>query len=115
MAGEGEIIAMRGAGVSSRKVILPVLLFAALGTGLAGFASLRLTPLARRTSGGIINELAKAQLSADIQPRVFDEDFPNKILYVDDVRTGTTTEWRGVFLVDVTPPEQPTNGLGQKA
>ncbi|HEV3199661.1 MAG TPA: LptF/LptG family permease [Bryobacteraceae bacterium] len=115
MAADGEIIAMRAAGVSSRKVILPVLMFAALGTALAAFASLRLTPLALRTSGNIINELAKAQLSAEIQPRVFDEDFPNKILYVDNVVTGITTEWRGVFLVDVTPPEQRTNGLGQKA
>ncbi|HTS28451.1 MAG TPA: LptF/LptG family permease [Bryobacteraceae bacterium] len=115
MAADGEIIAMRAAGVSSRKVILPVLLFATLGTALAGFASLRLTPLALRTSTDIINDLAKAQLSADIQPRVFDEDFPNKILYVDDVRIGNTTVWGGVFIVDVTPPEQRTNGLGEKA
>jgi len=115
MAADGEIIAMRAAGVSSRRVIAPVLLFAALGTALAGFASLRLTPLALRISTDIINDLAKAQLSADIQPRVFDEDFPNKILYVDDVRTGTTTVWHGVFIVDVTPPEQRTNGLGEKA
>jgi LPS export ABC transporter permease LptG/LPS export ABC transporter permease LptF len=115
MAGDGEIIAMRAAGVSSRKVILPVLVFATLGTALAAFASLRLTPLALRTSTDILNELAKAQLSAEIQPRIFDEDFPNRILYVGDVRTGTTTEWRSVFLADVTPPEKRTNGLGEKA
>jgi LPS export ABC transporter permease LptG/LPS export ABC transporter permease LptF len=115
MAGDGEIIAMRAAGVSSRKVIAPVLLFAALGTGLAAFASLRLTPLALRTSTDILTALAKAQLSAEIQPRIFDEDFPNKILYVGDVRTGTTTDWRSVFLADVTPPEQRTYGLGERA
>ena len=33
LAGDGEIIAMRAAGVSSRKVVFPVLLFAALGLG----------------------------------------------------------------------------------
>ena len=32
MAADGEIMAMRAAGVSSRKVIAPVLLFAGLGT-----------------------------------------------------------------------------------
>lgn len=115
MAGDGEIIAMRAAGVSSRRVIAPVLVFAALGTALASFASLRLTPLALRASTDIIHDLEQAQLSADIQPRVFDEDFPNRIVYVGDVRTGSTTEWRNVFLADVTPPEQRTNGLGQKA
>src|SRR5512142_1252277 len=44
MASDGEIVAMRAAGVSSRKVILPVLLFAALGMGVAAMASLRLKP-----------------------------------------------------------------------
>ena len=35
MTADGEITAMRAAGVSSRKVIAPVLLFAALGSGVA--------------------------------------------------------------------------------
>ena len=37
--------AMRAAGVSSRKVVLPVLFFATLCAGAAGYASLRLTPV----------------------------------------------------------------------
>ena len=36
MASDGEVIAMRAAGVSSRKVIAPVLLFAAIGTAAGG-------------------------------------------------------------------------------
>ena len=115
MASDGEIVAMRAAGVSSRKVIAPVLLFAALTTLLAAFASLRLTPLAFRTSAEILEQLAATQLSADIQPRVFDEDFPDRILYVGDVRHGLTVVWRSVFLADVTDPEQRTSGLGGKA
>jgi len=115
MASDGEIIAMRAAGVSSRKVVAPVLLFASLGLAVAAYASLRLTPLSFRKSADIITELAKMQLSADIPPRVFDEDFPNRILYVGDVRPGTPALWRSVFLADVTPPEERTNGMGQKA
>src|SRR5437764_8416339 len=65
MAADGEITAMRAAGVSSRKVILPVLIFAALCAGLAGYASLRLTPLAFRESNQIKNQLAATQLSGD--------------------------------------------------
>jgi LPS export ABC transporter permease LptG/LPS export ABC transporter permease LptF len=115
MASDGEIVAMRAAGVSSRKVIAPVLLFAALGTVMAGYASLRLTPLSYRISTDLINQLLATQLSAEIQPRVFDEDFPDKILYVGDVRTGTTVVWRNVFIADVTDPERRTSGLGGKA
>jgi LPS export ABC transporter permease LptG/LPS export ABC transporter permease LptF len=115
MAGEGEITAMRAAGVSSRKVIAPVVLFAAIGAAVAGMASLRWTPLSIRESTRILNELAANQLSAEIQPRVFDEDFPNTILYVGDVRPGDVTLWRNVFIADITPPEQRTSGLAAKA
>ncbi|HYW42058.1 MAG TPA: LptF/LptG family permease [Bryobacteraceae bacterium] len=115
MASDGEIIAMRAAGVSARRVIAPVLMFAALGTALAGFASLRLTPLSIRKSTEIINDLIKSQLSAEIQEHVFDEDFPDKILYVGAVRPGPTVLWSHVFLADVTPPERRSAGMGAKA
>ena len=115
MASDGEIIAMRAAGVSSRKVIAPVLLFAAMGTALAGFASLRLTPYShpaehRRSC----NELDKTQLSADIQPRVFDENFPNTILYVGDVRPRQPGGLEHVFIADVTPPEERKKGSARR-
>src|SRR6516164_1205190 len=90
MASDGEIIAMRAAGVSSRKVVAPVLLFATLAAGCAAFASLRLTPLSYREYNRIVNDLIATRLSAEIQPRVFQEDFPNTILYVNDVGHGET-------------------------
>jgi LPS export ABC transporter permease LptG/LPS export ABC transporter permease LptF len=118
MASDGEIIAMRAAGVSSRKVIPPVLLFATIATGCAGYASLRLTPLSYREYNRIVNELAATGLSPDIEPRVFDEDFPNRILYVGDVPPvpqGEAVLWRKVFLADITPPAQRTSGMKDKA
>jgi LPS export ABC transporter permease LptG/LPS export ABC transporter permease LptF len=118
MASDGEIVAMRAAGVSSRKVIAPVLLFAAVGMGMAAWASLRLTPYSINESTRIINELAANRLTAEIPPRFFDEDFPNTILYVDEVGLpppGAPTPWRGVFIADTTPPEERKKGIGEKA
>lgn len=114
MSTDGEITAMRAAGVSSRAVIPPVLTFALLATLLTGAASLWLTPRAMRESARIINKVGAEQLTADIQPRVFDEQFPNTILYVGDVKTGPVTVWRNVFLADLTPPEQRSIGLRDK-
>jgi lipopolysaccharide export LptBFGC system permease protein LptF len=57
LATDGEITAMRAAGVSSRKVIAPVLLFAALGTGVAALATLRLTPYCSQRLASIGNGL----------------------------------------------------------
>ncbi len=115
MASDGEIIAMRAGGISSRKVIPPVLLFATVAAGLAAYASLRLTPLSYRESDRIINQLIATRLSAEIQPRVFTEDFPNVILYVGDVRPGDPVLWRNVFMADVTSPEHRTSGMRDKA
>jgi LPS export ABC transporter permease LptG/LPS export ABC transporter permease LptF len=116
MAADGEIVAMRAAGVSSRKVILPVLLFAAFGMGIAGLASLRLKPLALRVSVDLKNDLLKQQLSANVEPRVFIENFPNKILYVGDVvSAGGPSIWKPVFIADVTPADQRSTGMKDKA
>ena len=112
LAADGEITAMRAAGVSSRKVIAPVLLFAALGTGVAALATLRLTPYCIHRYTDIKNQLEATQLSADVTPRVFVENFPNTILYVGDVRPG---EWRHIFVADVSPPEKRANGMRDKA
>ena len=83
---------MRAAGVSSRKVIAPVLLFAAMGTGVALLATLRLTPYSLQKYTDIKNQLEATQLSAEITPRVFVENFPNTILYVGDVRPGRVAQ-----------------------
>jgi len=115
LATDGEITAMRAAGCSSRKVVLPVMLFAFIAMLVAGTMTLRLTPLSVRLSKDIIDKLSASEVSADIQPRVFDEDFPNTILYVGDVRPGAVVVWRNVFLADLTPPEERTSGMGDKA
>ena len=115
MSADGEIVAMRAAGVSSRKVILPVLLFAGIGAVLAGAASLRMSPYCLREATKIVYEMARRQVTSDIKPRSFVEDFPNMILYVGDVRTGNPTVWRNVFLADVTPPDQRRQGMGANA
>ena len=107
LSADGEIVAMRAAGVSSRKVIAPVLLFAVLGMGLSAWASLRLTPYSYRESARILTELTANRSSAEVQPRVFIEDFPNTILYVDAVRSsppGAPVPWSRLFIVDTTPP-----------
>ena len=112
---DGEITAMRAAGVSSRAVVAPVVTFALLATILTGLASLWLTPRAARQSVTIQDKLEAESLTADIQPRVFEEQFPNYILYVGDVKPGPVAVWKNVFLADLTPPEQRTIGLRDKA
>ncbi len=106
MSSDGEITAMRAAGVPSRKVIAPVLAFAVLATLVTGAATVWLTPFATRTTYKVLNQLVAAELTAEVQPHVFEEQFPNKVLYIEDVIPGTLTRWRNVFIADITPPEE---------
>lgn len=110
MSSDNEITAIRAAGVPARVLLRPVLLFGLLGLLTAATASLWLTPWAIRETIRISNRLAATQLTAEIQPRVFEESFPNMVLYVGDVKSGAMISWRKIFMADLRPPEQRKSG-----
>ncbi|HTB20890.1 MAG TPA: LptF/LptG family permease, partial [Bryobacteraceae bacterium] len=98
MSSDGEIVAMRAAGVPSRKVIAPVLLFATFAMLVTFTASLWLTPYATWRTFKVLNRLSAAELTSEVQPQVFNEDFPNRVLYISDVTPGVANRWRNVFI-----------------
>jgi LPS export ABC transporter permease LptG/LPS export ABC transporter permease LptF len=105
MSSDGEITAMRAAGVPSSAVLRPVVLFAVLALLATAATSLWLSPLCLRRQSQIARRIAAAQLTADIEARVFDEQFPNTVLYLGDVATGKQVHWSYLFMADTTPPE----------
>src|SRR5260221_5822070 len=106
MSSDGEITAMRAAGIPSRKVIAPVLIFAVLATMVTATASLWFTPYSTTKTYKVLNQLVAAELTAEVQTPVFEEQFPNRILYVGDVIPGAGTRWRNVFIADLTAIEE---------
>ena len=55
-----------------------------------------------------MNKELASQASYEIEPRVFDEDFHNFVLYVQDVRAGTgAAHWRQVFMADTSDSTNP--------
>jgi len=112
MSGDGEVIAMRAAGIPTRRFIWPVTAFALLGLAASATVSIYLSPRALRESYRIQNQLRSSLLSAEIQPRVFEEGFHNTILYVRDVSPGPVVRWRSVFLADLRPPQERSSASG---
>ncbi len=107
MSADSEIIAMRASGVSSAAVVRPVLLFSFLAFVLTALASLWLTPLSLHLESKVARNFAAAQLTGNIETRIFDEDFPDTVLYVGDVKTdGKQIIWDQVFIADTTPPDE---------
>jgi len=106
MSSDGEIVALRASGVPARRLALPTAAFGLSGVLLTAFCSLWLTPWCNTETIRVLNELGAAQVTAEIQPRVFEESFPNTILYVGDVLPGQPVRWRNIFIADMTPPGQ---------
>ncbi len=114
MSADGEITAMRAAGVSARRVVAPVLIFALLATAAAAACSLWFTPFSIRERYRLVNTAIAKQLTAEVQRGVFEEQFTgsNTVLYVGDVIASASSvgQWKKVFIADLTPPEQRSSG-----
>jgi LPS export ABC transporter permease LptF/LPS export ABC transporter permease LptG len=101
MAADGEVIAARATGVGLGQFVRPVMIFAVLGWALTAWMSLSLAPMGARKLNSMEVGLKASQVPYEIQPRVFIEQFPNLLLYLEDV-TGARSQWRGVFIADTT-------------
>jgi LPS export ABC transporter permease LptF/LPS export ABC transporter permease LptG len=99
MSADSEIIALSALGIGRRRILLPVGVLAATGAAVTLAMTLWLAPLALKTLRGLETELGASQLNFAVQPRVFDERFPHKVLYVNDI-SASGTQWRGVFLAE---------------
>jgi LPS export ABC transporter permease LptG/LPS export ABC transporter permease LptF len=107
LAADSEIIAMRASGLGIGYFVRVASIVAIFGTLLGLFNSLYVAPRANQAILAMDKTLAM-QASYEIEPRVFDEDFHNYVLYVQDVRSGTgAANWRQVFMADTTDPTAP--------
>ena len=108
LAADSEIIAMRASGLGIGYFVRVSAIVAVAGTLLGLVNSIYLAPRANQAILELQQELETSQASYEIQPRVFYEDFKNMVLYVQDVRAGAgASNWRQVFMADVTDPAAP--------
>jgi len=108
LAADSEIIAMRASGMGIGYFVRVASIVAVAGTLLGLVNSLYVAPRANQAILAMQQALETSQASYEIQPRVFYEDFRNRVLYVQDVRGGTgASNWRQVFMADVTDSSNP--------
>src|SRR5437879_5390854 len=99
MSADSEIIALTALGIGRRRILVPVAVLALTGVLITAAMTLWAGPLALRTFRSIEADLIANQVSFQVQPRVFDERFPNTVLYVNDF-SASGTKWNGVFLAE---------------
>lgn len=116
LAADSEVIAMRASGLGIGYFVRVASVVAVGGTLLGLANSLYLAPRANQGILAMELSIETQQASYEIQPRVFYEDFKNAVLYVQDVRSGTgASNWRKVFMADVSDPSNPIVTMAESA
>src|SRR5690348_10230663 len=113
MAADGEVIAVRASGIGLGQFIRPVMVFAVLGWAATSWMSLSLAPRASRKLREMEGGSKSSQVPYEIQPRVFLEQFPNLLIYLEDV-SGAHSRWTGVFIADSTHGDPPKVTLAER-
>lgn len=99
LSDDSEIIAMRASGISIYQMLWPVLKAGAGVALVTLFLTTVLLPHGNWTLGQIRHQVGLRPVQSGIKPRVFNEDFPEILLYVED-RELQNSAWNGVFLSD---------------
>ncbi|HET9280571.1 MAG TPA: LptF/LptG family permease [Candidatus Angelobacter sp.] len=116
MAADSEVTAMRASGVSVRTFLKIISLFGAAAWVLALLNTVIIEPRSAAALAKLQNNLASAQISFEVQPRVFYEGFRNHVLYVEDVSsTSGTAVWKNVFDADISTPGAPKITIAKEA
>ena len=108
LAADSEITAMRASGMSIWSFLRALASFVIVAWLLALANGLYLAPYSQAALVRLEDQLKGSQVSFEIQPRVFYEGFPGKVLYVQDVHSAQgAAVWKGVFLADTSDSSKP--------
>ncbi len=106
MSSDFEIVALRASGVSLLHLMPPVLILAGIAWALTSYVFMVSLPWGNTSLREMNWEtITQRAFSGEFKPRVFIEDFPGLVLYIEDI-VDDGREWRGVFAArtDSDPP-----------
>lgn len=106
LSSESQIIALRACGVPLRRLLVPVMFLGALVGVSTGVLSIYLLPRSMDLLRILKERVSLRQATAQVEPRVFNEDFPNIVFYLDDLSVDRQ-QWDRVFLADNSDPKRP--------
>src|SRR5881394_848928 len=115
LAADSEITAMKASGIGVWHFLRVLSIFFFSAWLLALGNSVYLAPRSQEALSHLQDKLKGSQVSFEIQPRVFYEGFPKKVLYVHDVKSAQGAAiWKGVFIADTSDPAAPKLTLAER-
>jgi lipopolysaccharide export system permease protein len=105
MGTDGEMLVLRGAGLSLLRLSRPAMLFGLLGSLLTLTITIWILPRSNHAFKSLVFQMTQQQASVGIQEGVFNSEFEGLVLYVDRVDP-KTSRLEGVFIVDNRNPTE---------
>ncbi|OGB89065.1 MAG: LPS export ABC transporter permease LptF [candidate division NC10 bacterium RIFCSPLOWO2_02_FULL_66_22] len=102
---DGEILAMRGAGLSLSRLSRPAVGFGLVASVLTLVITIWILPFSNHAFKNLVFRMTHQQATVGIQEGVFNSEFEGLILYVEHVDP-KTSRLEGVFLVDNRNPAE---------
>ncbi|MCU1311704.1 MAG: transporter, YjgP/YjgQ family [Candidatus Angelobacter sp.] len=116
LASDSEVTAMRASGIGAGTFVSMISVFAVAVWLLAITNSVIVAPRSAAALVRLQDSLKNSQASFAVQPRVFYENFPNYVLYVQDVKSSSSAAlWSNVFLADIRNPAAPKITIAERA
>jgi len=99
---DNEMTAWQSLGISQTALASPFLAIGLAGTMITCYLSAYVAPTALKTQKSLITQIVLQEANTRIKPHTFITNFPNLLLYVQNV-DHHTHDWRGVFLLQNEP------------
>lgn len=105
LGADGEILALRGAGLSLIRLTRPAVWFGLASMLLTFTITIWILPYSNHAFKNLVFQMARRQATVGIQEGIFNADLEGLILYVEHVDP-RTSKLEGVFLVDNRNPAE---------
>lgn len=99
LGADGEILALRGAGLSLTRLTRPAALFGIVASLVTLTITIWILPFSNHAFKNLVFQMTRRQATVGLQEGIFNGDLEGMILYVEHINP-KTSELQGVFLVD---------------
>ena len=113
LSADREVVVLMACGVSPYRLLQPILFIGVICWGLSSWVLLKAMPDANQAFREISQTIVMDRAEGEVRPRVFFEDFPNLVLYVNEVPPGGSG-WTDVLAADSRNPAQPVIYLAKR-
>ena len=99
LSSDQELLAMKASGISPAQILWPLTLVALIIAMMTWLLTLAARPAANAAIKKELYNIAKNRIGTALKEKVFNDDFPNILIYVEEIiPPGTTAQ--GVLIVD---------------